>query len=75
MISRLEYIMTKKTKHYINNPDFLQALIDYKTKCDEAKKANKPEPIAPNYIGECFIKLANGVAARYNWYKYTYKTK
>ena len=31
----------KKPKHYINNPDFLAALIDYQTKCDEAKAAGK----------------------------------
>ncbi len=41
----------KKTKHYVNNADFLAALIDYKKKCDEAKNNKKPEPQIPNYIG------------------------
>ena len=63
----------KKPKHYVNNADFLQALIDYKKKCDEAEQSKKPEPQIPNYIGECFIKLAEGLARRPNFYGYTYK--
>ena len=65
--------MTKKTKHYINNPDFLQALIDYKTKCDEAKKSGKPEPIVPNYIGECFIKIAEHLSRKPNFVSYSFR--
>ena len=65
--------MTKKTKHYINNADFLKALIDYRTACDEAKKNNKPDPIVPNYIGECFIKIATHLSYKANFINYTYK--
>ena len=65
--------MTKKTKHYINNPDFLQALIDYKTKCDESKKSGKPEPIVPNYIGECFIKIAEHLSRKPNFVSYSFR--
>ncbi len=34
----------KKPKHYVNNADFLKALIEYKEKCDVANKAGKEEP-------------------------------
>ena len=47
---------TKKPKHYVNNADFLAALVEYKRLCDEAKKNKKPDPQIPNYIGECFFK-------------------
>jgi hypothetical protein len=46
--------MTKKSNHYINNADFLKALIDYKAACDLANANEKTEPQIPNYIGECF---------------------
>ena len=31
----------KKPKHYINNADFLAALVQYKNQCDEAKTNGK----------------------------------
>lgn len=65
--------MTKKTRHYINNEDFLNALIDYRAKCDEAKKAGKEEPIVPNYIGECFIKIAEHLSRKPNFISYSFR--
>ena len=65
--------MTKKTKHYINNADFLQALIEYKSACDEAKKNSKPEPTVPNYIGECFIKIAEHLSRKPNFVSYSFR--
>ena len=41
-----------KEKHYINNGDFLKALIEYKEKKKLALANDKPEPPIPNYIGE-----------------------
>lgn len=62
-----------KQKHYINNEDFLKALVDYKTKCVEAEKAGKPKPNIPNYIGECFMKIAEGLSHKPNFINYTYR--
>ena len=62
-----------KQKHYINNGDFLKALIEYKENCKEAKKAKKPEPPIPNYIGECFMKIAEGLSHKPNFINYTYR--
>ena len=62
-----------KQKHYINNGDFLKALIEYKEKCKQAKKDNKPEPAIPNYIGECFMKIAEGLSHKPNFINYTYR--
>ena len=61
------------TRNYINNADFLEALVKYKEDCIIAEESNKPKPRIPNYIGECFIKLAEGLARRPNFYGYTYK--
>ena len=64
--------MTKQ-KHYINNADFLKALVDYKEECKTAEKDGKPEPKIPNYIGECFMKIAEGLSHKPNFINYTYR--
>ena len=63
----------KKTKHYVNNADFLAALIEYKRVCDEAKKNNKAEPSIPNYIGECFLKIAEHLSRKPNFVSYSFR--
>ena len=62
-----------KQKHYINNQDFLTALIDYKTRCVEAEQNGKTKPNIPNYIGECFMKIAEGLSHKPNFINYTYR--
>lgn len=65
--------MATKQKHYINNADFLQALIEYKDKSIEAKKNKTAPPAIPNYIGECFMKIAEGLSHKPNFINYTYR--
>lgn len=65
--------MATKQKHYINNADFLQALIDYKKAQKLAKKNKQPPPPIPNYIGECFMKIAEGLSHKPNFINYTYR--
>ena len=66
--------MSKKEKiHYVNNQEFLEALITYKKKCDEAKEAGKPEPKIPDYIGMCFWKIAEGLSMSPNFIGYSYR--
>ena len=62
-----------KQKHYINNEDFLKALVDYKAACKKAKKEKLPPPAIPNYIGECFMKIAEGLSHKPNFINYTYR--
>jgi len=61
-------ILNMSSKHYINNADFLQALIAYK----QRKETNSQEPI-PNYIGECWMKIAEGLSHKPNFISYTYR--
>jgi hypothetical protein len=65
--------MATKQKHYINNADFLAALIEYQDKCKSAKEDKKPPPAIPNYIGECFMKIAEGLSHKPNFINYTYR--
>jgi hypothetical protein len=62
-----------KTKHYVNNADFLQALIEYKQNCQLARDENREEPIVPNYIGECFLKIAEHLSRKPNFISYSFR--
>lgn len=63
----------KITREYINNADFCAALEKYKEDCAIAKTEGKIKPRIPNYIGECFVKLSEGLARRPNFFGYSYK--
>jgi hypothetical protein len=63
----------KVPRNYINNSDFCDALIKYKEDCIVAETEGKSKPRIPNYIGECFMKLAEGLARRPNFFGYSYK--
>ena len=63
----------KKPKEYVNNADFLRALIEYKEKKKQALKDGLPEPKIPNYIGECWMKIAEGLSHKPNFINYTYR--
>jgi hypothetical protein len=65
--------MTKKSNHYINNADFLKALIEYKDKCALAEQEGNPEPSIPNYIGECFLKIAEHLSRKPNFVSYSFR--
>lgn len=63
----------KKREHYVNNKDFLDALVDYREQCNLAERAGKERPPVTQYIGECFLKIAQHLSYRPNFINYTYK--
>ena len=63
----------KENTHYVDNKKFLEAMIEYRDKCEKAKKRNRKKPDVTNYIGECFLKIANHLSYRPNFINYTYK--
>ena len=50
---------TTKKEHYVNNKEFLQAMIEYRKMVNKAKKKKKTKPPVTDYIGSCFLKIAN----------------
>mgnify|MGYP003314670804 CR=1 FL=1 len=62
-----------KGVHYVDNKKFHQAMIDWKEKCKDAEEAGDESPQITNYIGSCFLKIANGLSYRPNFINYTYK--
>lgn len=68
--------MTKTSpdkKHYINNEQFLHELVAYKQRVADAEAAGEPLPQVPEYIGDCFIKIANHLAFKNNFINYTFR--
>ena len=68
--------MTKASEkpHYVNNKEFSLAVVDYCEKAEKAKKQkSKKVPIVPDYIAECFLKIAEGLSHKSNFIRYTYR--
>ena len=65
----------KKNAHYIDNKQFLEAMKEWKQKCVDAEEAGEERPQVTNYIGECFLKIANGLSYRPNFINYTYRSE
>jgi hypothetical protein len=63
----------KRSEHYVSNKDFHTALIEYKKMVDNAKENNLPKPKIPNYIGECFLKIATHLSYKPNFVNYMFK--
>ncbi len=64
---------TKKKEHYVNNADFLAAIVKYKEKVKHAEENGLPKPRVNNYIGGCFLKIATHLSYRPNFINYMYK--
>ena len=63
----------KRSEHYVNNKEFLAALIKYREDKEIAEIQGKPKPPIPRYIGECFLKIANHLSFKPNFVNYMFK--
>jgi hypothetical protein len=63
----------KARPHYVDNKKFGKALVDYAAAVDKAKADGTTIPIVPNYIAECFLKIAEGLSHKVNFIRYTYR--
>lgn len=63
----------KSGAHYVNNKEFLEAMTEWKEQCKDAEAQGDPRPPVSNYIGECFLKIANHLSYRPNFINYTYR--
>jgi len=63
----------KKNEHYVDNKRFLQAMIDYRKMVNRAKREKQEKPPVTDYIGECFLKIANHLSYRPNFINYTFR--
>ena len=62
----------KKKVHYVNNKEFLEAIVERKQLLREAEESGESKPQISNYLGECILKIANHLSYRPNFINYTY---
>jgi len=62
-----------KANHYIDNQQFLAALLEHRERVQAAKEAGGEPPRISNYLGECFIKIARHLSYKSNFINYSYK--
>jgi hypothetical protein len=63
----------KEKPHYVDNKKFLEAMIEHRDKIEKAEKRGRKKPEVTNYIGECFLKIANHLSYRPNFINYTFR--
>tara|TARA_A100001515_G_C4590786_1_gene215888 strand:+ start:260 stop:850 length:591 start_codon:yes stop_codon:yes gene_type:complete len=63
----------RKSIHYVNNADFSQAVVDYVTLVEQAKKSKTTIPKVPDYVAQCFLRIAEGLSHKANFIRYTYR--
>tara|TARA_B100001248_G_scaffold68117_1_gene47981 strand:- start:14115 stop:14699 length:585 start_codon:yes stop_codon:yes gene_type:complete len=63
----------KKSIHYVNNSDFSTAVVSYVEKVEESRKKQIEIPKVPDYIAQCFLRIAEGLSHKANFIRYTYR--
>jgi hypothetical protein len=63
----------KKTENYVNNKEFLEAITLYRNKVLDAKEKGLDRPRVPNYIGDCFLKIATHLSYKPNFVNYMFR--
>ena len=63
----------KQSVHYVNNAEFSHAVVDYVTQVNIAKTNKTEIPIVPDYIAQCFLRIAEGLSHKANFIRYTYR--
>jgi len=63
----------KKSEHYVNNKELLEALIVYRGKVAHAKENDLPKPRITNYLGSCFLKIATHLSYKPNFVNYMFR--
>ncbi len=63
----------KRSEHYVNNKEFLAALIKHREDIEIAEIRGNEKPRIPRYIGECFLKIATHLSFKPNFVNYMFK--
>jgi len=71
----VEKPMGKRTtkENYVNNREFLDALMVFRKDVADAKESGAKRPRVPNYVGECFLKIATHLSYKPNFVNYMFR--
>jgi hypothetical protein len=65
--------MSKKANHYIDTEEFSAEMDIHAKECREARSVGKPMPKCPESIGHKFLLIAENLATKGNFARYTWK--
>ena len=60
-------------QNYVDNKQFLVAMIEYKESVIEAKEKGNPRPVVPTYVASCIMKISTHLAHKPNFMNYSFK--
>ena len=60
-------------EHYVDNQRFLLEMTEYQNERKTAKEYGIELPPCPDYIGECFLKIAQRLSFRPNFINYAFR--
>jgi hypothetical protein len=63
----------KVSEHYVNNRMFSSAVSDFVLLSKKHKREGLEPPQIPEYIGECFMKICEGLSHKPNFSGYSYR--
>ena len=63
----------KRSEHYVNNKEFLNAIVIYRNQCKRAEEAGEPRPRITNYLGECFLKIATHLSYKPSFVNFMFR--
>ncbi len=58
----------KNKPHYVDNKKFLQAMTEYRDKCNKAEEKGRKKPPVTNYIGELFFEDCKSLIIQTKFY-------
>jgi len=59
--------------HYIDNKQFLKEMIAHRKAVRRAKREGNPKPKLPDYVGKCFMMIAENLSHKPNFLSYTFR--
>jgi hypothetical protein len=59
--------------NYVDNQQFLEEMVNFQRGIAEAKENSTELPQCPEYIGECFLKIAQRLSFRPNFINYAFR--
>ena len=63
----------KKNPHYVNNKEFLEAMVKFKESVREAEDSGGERPVVPIYIADCIMKIATHLSYKPNFVNYMFR--
>lgn len=60
-------------RNYIDNEKFLNEMIAHRKNVKKAVRLKEPKPRLPEYVGECFMKIAENLSHKPNFLSYSFR--